>query len=39
MYLAGGTTVLLDEQTLPVVESSEELSLGIKNLILKSNNG
>lgn len=37
MYLAGGTSVLLDEQTIPILESAEDLISSEKNLLLKSN--
>lgn len=32
MYLAGGTSVLLDEQTIPILESAEDLEIGGRNL-------
>ena len=35
-YMAGGTTVLLDEQTVPIVESAEGLNLGNRNLFQSS---
>lgn len=31
MYLAGGTSVLLDEQTIPILESAEDLEIGSRN--------
>lgn len=31
MYLAGGTSVLLDEQTIPILESAEGLEIGGRN--------
>lgn len=37
MYLAGGTSVLLDEQTIPILESAEDLVVSERNLLLKSN--
>lgn len=39
-YMAGGTTVLLDEQTVPIVESAEGIQIGGVNLLraLNSNN-
>lgn len=36
-YMAGGTTVLLDEQTVPIVESAEGIQVGGENLISKNN--
>ena len=44
MYLAGGTSVLLDEQTIPVLESAEDLEIGGRNYItdtarVRSTNG
>lgn len=32
-YMAGGTSVLLDEQTVPVVESAEGISTSVRNLV------
>lgn len=36
-YMAGGTTVLLDEQTVPIVESAEGIQVGGENLLKNSN--
>ena len=36
MYLAGGTSVLLDEQTIPILESAEDLEIGGRNLLTRS---
>ncbi|WP_414842353.1 phage tail spike protein [Enterococcus saccharolyticus] len=33
MYQAGGTSVLLDEQTIPILESAEDLEIGARNLL------
>lgn len=38
MYLAGGTSVLLDEQTIPILESAEDLEIGGNNMIVDSTN-
>ena len=38
MYLAGGTSVLLDEQTIPILESAEDLEIGGRNLQLDTFN-
>lgn len=35
-YMAGGTTVLLDEQTVPIVESAEGIQVGGRNLLKNS---
>ena len=35
-YMAGGTTVLLDEQTVPIVESAEGIQVGGRNLVLNT---
>lgn len=35
-YMAGGTTVLLDEQTVPIVESAEGIEVGGENLLLNT---
>lgn len=37
MYQAGGTSVLVDEVTIPVIESAEDLVVSERNLLLKSN--
>lgn len=38
MYLAGGTSVLLDEQTIPILESAEDLEISGNNMIVDSTN-
>lgn len=37
MYQAGGTSVLVDEVTIPIIESAEDLVVSERNLLLKSN--
>ena len=36
-YMANGTTVLLDEQTIPIVESAEGIQVGGRNLYIVAN--
>lgn len=38
MYLAGGTSVLLDEQTIPILESAKDLEISGNNMIVDSTN-
>lgn len=37
MYQAGGFTALVDEVTIPIIESAEDLVVSERNLLLKSN--
>ena len=37
-YMAGGTTILLDEQTVPIVESAEGIEVGQNNLLINTKN-
>lgn len=37
IYKSGGTSVLLDEVTIPIIDSAEDLVVSERNLLLKSN--
>lgn len=38
MYQAGGTSVLVDEVTIPIIESAEDLEIGGRNLLINTEN-
>lgn len=38
MYQAGGTSVLVDEVTIPIIESAEGLEIGGRNLLINTEN-